>query len=328
MSARDFFHEAGTAPTNLFGREARVTLIRHGGSTQRVWFGFDKDNLALAYFETELQESVNFSVSEAILVHKTLVEDEVSEDRLSAIKIHCLDPKLTEVFYGFMDDLLERVETGQLLLEAIAAASSDWRSLLQIAKKTLTENQALGLYGELCFLEELTQKIGPKSVETWQRSSKYLHDFVGAISRVEVKCSSFQDRASVTIHGLRQLEPPADASLTLAVAEVQKYGEETIDKIVDRILKLGVDRKLLTEKLSLAGYIIGMPGSADYKFTFLSWRFWDILPETPALNISALERRTADAISSVSYSLNLSSLGDPLTNFDFQRLAIPPKVQF
>lgn len=327
MIARDIFAQATGSSVNLFGGEATVSRVPNLGTPNRVWFGYDNDNLAVAYFECLEDKALTFAVSEAILVKNAVVDDEHSGDRVATIKVSCLDRKLIEVFYGFMDEVIGKLEPHTDVLQSLISAAAEWRSLLQIASSPLTESHAVGLYGELRFLEEAINTLGPGAVDLWQRSDRDVHDFISSDARVEVKCSSFQDRAAVTIHGLRQLEPPLKSSLTLAVAEVQKHGSESIDDVLARIIAMGTDLETLTQKLLLSRYVMGMPSASEYKFDLLSWRYWEITGGLSVLNKSAIEEHIANAISSVSYALNLSAIGVPKQNFDFQRLSSTVEVE-
>lgn len=327
MIARKVFDQASVTSAKLFVGEASVARVLSLKAPHRAWLGFDNDNCAVAYFENVNGKELDFAVSQAILIRTTIVDDALSGDRVPTVRVSCLDPKLVEVFYGFMDDVIERLETNVDVLQTLVVAAGEWRSLLQVSQNPLSDSMAAGLYGEVCFLEQLTREIGPTSLNMWQRSERDVHDFIAKGSRIEVKCSSFQNRATVTIHGLRQLEPPTNSTLTLAVAEVQKHGGETIDNVLERILALGVNRDLLTKKLADSHYVIGMPGADQHTFSLLSWRYWEIQRATGVLNKSAIEEHIADAISSVSYALNLSALDSPASTFDFQRLSLPVEVE-
>lgn len=327
MKAREIYAQATGKPANLFEGEANVVRVAKFDAPARVWFGFDTDRHAVAYFENTHDRELFFAVSQTIMVRTTVVDDEFSGDRVSTIKVSCLDRKLIDVFYAFMDDVVERLSENNDAIQAVTVAAGAWRSLLQIASSPISENRAAGLYSELNFLEQLTHQIGPAALDMWQRSEKDVHDFIADAARVEVKCSSFQDRSAVTIHGLRQLEPPSNSTLTLAVAEIQKHNGETIDDLIYRLILQGIDRALLCEKLASSDYVIGMPSSDAHKFTVLSWRYWEIGAASNVLNKSAIDPNVSDAVSSLSYALNLSALSDPSSGFDFGRMSTSAEVE-
>lgn len=312
--------DAQAVGTSLTGSEASV-LLASSEVYPRVWLGHQSDGTPTAYFETEHALESPFSVSQVISVYGIRVEDESARGTpICAVRVACHDQKLDEVFCSFIDEVREHVADGWDAVEIIQTSASEWRSLLQVATTPLSGNAAAGVFGELCFLEALVVELGLHSVDMWQRSPQEMHDFIGDSARVEVKTSAFQDRSVVTVHGLRQLEPPATGTLTLAVAEIQRHGSESIDDVVVRLRELGVSGDLLTEKLRDAGYVVGMPGSQSFTFDLRSWRFWEVTSDAVVLNRSAVSTEVADAVSSLSYALNLSSLGEPAEEFDFQRL--------
>ena len=319
-SAAEILIEAQSSGAALTGNEA-IVVLADGDGTPRVWLGHQQDGAPSAYFEVEVPRDLNFSVSQVISVRALQVEDESSTGMtIPVVKLTCHDRKLDRVFCAFVDELRERIHDGANVVAVIHASASDWRSLLQVAAISLSENAAAGIYGELRLLEAIVAELGAAAASMWQRSPREMHDFIGLGARIEVKTSAFQNRAAVTIHGLRQLEPPETGTLTLAVAEVQKHGGETIDTVVNRLRDRGVDGQLLTEKLRDSGYVAGMPGSEEFAFELRSWRFWEVTPRSAVLNRSAVPEAISDAVSSLSYSLNLSGLGDAEETFDFGRL--------
>lgn len=320
MKAATVFRAALDKGVALAGNEAQVLPVHQAAMSPRAWFGYDSADRPVAYFETGEGDDTAFAVSKVIAAEALRVEFPAETGAITVIKLTCVLPQLAEVFFVFMDEVLERISDGALPSDAIPAAASEWRSLLQVAMSPMAESAAAGLYGELRFLEDLVEAVGPAAVGMWQRSGHDIHDFIADFARVEVKTSAFQDRSSVTIHGLRQLRRPQGATLTLAVAEVQKHGGETIDAVIERLLPRIADRETLIEKIQHAGYVRGMPGASDHTFTLLSWRFWEITDESPVLNSASLPQRIVDAVSGLRYSLNLGSLGTASDSFDFDRL--------
>lgn len=319
MKVAGIFADVAAGGQALHGNEAQVMAVPGFDAPRRAWFGIDIERHPVAYFEVPPDTVTSFSVSKTISV-LTLDVTDLAGDRLTTVKLTCHEAQLAEVFYSFLEDVLERLDGSRSVTGVITACAADWRSLLQIAGAPLSESAAAGLYGELRFLEDAVRALGPVALETWQRSERDVHDFIADGARVEVKTSAFQNRAAVTVHGLKQLEPPQGATLTLAVAEVQRHGGETLDSVVERLLELGVERDVLVDKLAGAKYVIGMPGASEHTFSLLSWRCWEIDEGTPVLNASALPAGVSEAISSVTYSLDLGSLGAPAEAFDHHRL--------
>lgn len=323
MRARDFFSEAAGPGEVLDIHEAHVRKVPGRASPHRVWLGNDIEKRAVAYFEIEAGPTASFSVSQVISVLTTDVKEPTGSDPVNTVKLTCHEPGLSAVFFAFLDEIIERTGADRDALRLINEAAAEWRSLLLLARSQLTVHKAAGLYGELRFLEDSLTAIGAPALTLWQRTPQEMHDFIAETARVEVKTSAFQNRAAVTIHGLKQLQVPEGASLTLAVAEIQRHGGEFIDDVVERILDLGAERDVLTQKLQDAGYVIGMPGARENTFLLLSWRYWEIVPACAVLSRSTLPDAIANAVSAVSYTLDLSSLGPAETVFNYHRL-LPP----
>ena len=319
--SRNYFQKLMNDAAHLDINEADVQPIESREVPHRAWVGFDPDGNAVAFFEAPATASQDFSVSQVIDVRLTGVAVESTGENVNCIKLVCRDSRLNEVFYVFVDELLERLVGKKNTYAIVQEAARDWRRLLQLVSVGFTVNAATGLYGELCFLEQAILNIGPDALDTWQRSQYDMHDVISDEARVEVKTSKFQNESAVSVHGLKQLAVPARASLTLAVAEVDVNSGELIDDVIHRILSLGVDISTLVEKLASIGYVIGMPEAQEYRFTISSWRFWEISSGSPVLSSTSLPMSVVDAISSVSYKLQLSALGASSSEYDFSRLS-------
>lgn len=319
-STREIFHAAKRGGSALVVGEATV-LVADSEGLRRTWLGYQEGKFAAAYFTTDSDLDISYSVSQVISVQSVDIRDRETGRIARALKVVCHEPRLDDVFFVFIDEVRAAIDEETEVIDVVNAAASDWRRLLHVAMTELSAAAAAGIYGELRFLEDAVEKLGSATIELWQRTAQDIQDFTGDSARVEVKTSAFQDRSAVTVHGLRQLEPPSTGTLTLAVAEIQRHGTDSIDLVAERLRRLGADHQILTHKLRDAGYVEGMPGSEKFTFSLLSWRFWEIDSHAPVLNRSSLDTTVADAVSSLSYSLNLGSLGDAHLFFDFARLA-------
>lgn len=89
---------------------------------------------------------------------------------------------------------------------AFLDAVDSWQALVQ-KKPLLSEEQQLGLYGELAVLEALVQRDGPVAMQCWTAYSgdkAERHDFRIGATEVEVKSTRSRKRIHV-IHGLTQM---------------------------------------------------------------------------------------------------------------------------
>lgn len=319
MSARETIDQARGLGTILGESEARVALHPQSISGARIWLGTDFNERPVAYFEVHHKQVSSCAVSQVIDVEP--VESVVGSppEDVRALKVVCREPRLTDVFIAFMDDVIAQREDGDIA-DVLANLAASWRNLLRIAQQGLSDASAIGLYGELRLLEDLIDNRGAASLETWQRDGQDVHDFISKNVRVEVKTSTFRNRHSVTIHGLRQLEVPS-GQLFLAVAEVEAHGSgETMDDVVDRLLDKGADVAVLTEKLAMLDFVRGMGSmNEEHRFALRSWRFWEISNRSPVLSPQVIPLEVKAAVSDLRYSLNLSALGQPDDSFDWSK---------
>ena len=322
MGVRESIDRSRSFGEPLGESDSRVAQAETASTAPRAWFGTDSHDRPVAYFEIGDDRMQPFAVSQVIEV--TPVEATIGSppETVHAAKVVCHEPRLDDVFVAFMDDVLTQLGP-QGSVDVLVRSAAEWRNLLRVANQGMSAAAATGLYGELRFLEELVTQHGPQTVATWQRDGNDVHDFIGEAVRVEVKTSPFQNQHSVTIHGLKQLEPPAVGDLFLAVAEIEKHGAgETIDEVVDRLLDRGVPLGPFIDKLAIGGFVRGMgSGDGDLTFTLRSWRFWQIYANSPVLTASAVGEEVAESVSNVQYSMLLSALGESSESFDWDLFA-------
>lgn len=321
MSVRETIALAQKLGQSIGENEARVAPVDTNSAGQRAWFGTDQFDRPVAYFEVGDQSLAPFAVSQVIEVFPVSTTIGNPPESVETAKVTCKEPRLDDVFIAFMDEVASQLDT-RSSVDVLLSCAAEWRTLLRIAKSGMSKEAATGLYGELRFLEELIVQNGPAAISAWQRDGKDIHDFVGDATSVEVKTSTFQNQHTVTIHGLKQLEPPANGTLWLAVAEVDRHGTgETIDAVVDRILDLGVPLDLIKAKLEAVGFVRGMHISDEpLLLTLRSWRFWPIDKTSPVLTTRTVGEEISTAVSNVRYSLHLGALGEAAEVFDWTQV--------
>lgn len=318
---RSAFKVAAARAGRLSGAEVHVQEVQGRRSGRRVWLGQDAADQLVAFIEYDGSPMETFDVSQIITVSAEHIQNEIN-DEVGAVQIRCLDAKLDEVFFTFLADVIAEVDRGNGVVQAVRGIADDWRSLLAVARRGMGARQLAGLFGEVTILTHAASALGPAALSLWTGPDRNRHDFVGPKAAIEVKTSTLQNRQSVSIHGLRQLEPSEGASLTLAVVEIEAHPRgRTVADLASNAVAMGVDPTALREKLASSGFVEGMPG-ADCRFKVVSVRYWDIEADTPVLRRSSLDDAVVNAISDLRYSLELSALGPHhASEFDFSRLA-------
>lgn len=152
-----------------------------------------------------------------------------------------VDSHQSDIFEIIVEDLRKK-------LEALSDIHKTLSIVLQIIKKwndffkrgvepVLSNLAAQGLYGELLFLKELVDKLGPKSVFYWE-SENNTHDFYIRTNAVEVKTASTQTPYKAHINSAHQLDNngiEGKLYLRFYALRTSKNGGQTLPEIIKNI---------------------------------------------------------------------------------------------
>lgn len=122
---------------------------------------------------------------------------------------------------------------------AIGRALDAYRQLLSVLGR-LSDDQELGLLGELIILERLIDSIGaPRAIDAWRGPENEEHDFGLEAFDLEVKSTLTEDRIH-QIASLTQLEPSPKRDLWMISVQLTTGGlhSVTLPQMIDRIRNL------------------------------------------------------------------------------------------
>jgi len=176
----------------------------------------------------------------------------VSGKGILFIDIMSLDRSLDPVFAELVEDILRRIEDGNVPIIAVIAAIEDFRELLKEPSRVeISDSKILGLVGELYILRILTG-YSLSAVEAWTGPYELRHDFRRHAHALEVKSSSRSDAKIVSIHGIDQLGVPAGGTLLLTHVRMERTnnGLLSVGTLFDSLMKLGVDKGSLCPGLA------------------------------------------------------------------------------
>ena len=168
------------------------------------------------------------------------------------IDIMSLDRALDPVFAELAEDILRRIEDGNVPMVSVNAAIEDFRALLkEPSRAEVPDSKILGLVGELYILRMLTD-FSLTAVEAWTGPYELRHDFRRHAHALEVKTSGRSDAKKVSIHGVDQLGAPAGGTLLLAHVRMERAedGVLSVGELFNSLVKLGVDRGSLCHGLA------------------------------------------------------------------------------
>ena len=233
------------------------------------------------------------------------------------LEVVCLDIDLNETFTDLVKNICERVTQGQSPLQSAVGAIDDFLELLKKVTLKVTDDELLGLLGELLQLE-LHSKNEIGTIENWTGPDKKRHDFIFDGVSVEVKTSQRTGSPVIKVHGIDQLKSPPDGKLYLSYFRVESVpaGGVTIPEIVEK-LKLVLPATSLKEKLKLYGYSEStLRVWEKYKWNVIERKFYIVDSGFPKLTVSELGGKPLPGISEIQYSVNLDLAENSLINQD------------
>jgi hypothetical protein len=185
---------------------------------------------------------------------RTLVDNNAAT---AFVDVACRKPHLAEVFGHLVDEVLEELAREPGKPGTIARrVLNRWRELLERERPGLLSDEELtGLFGELWVLQRLVEE-NPSALGAWSGPLGARFDFQCPDTALEAKTSLKSEGVVVHVHGIDQLEPPADGELFLRVLRVERGPGAglSLPEVVQRIRDAGVDALAFTSKLHAAGF--------------------------------------------------------------------------
>jgi hypothetical protein len=193
-----------------------LTARPHPGSGG-VWLALDSDgrrHLLVRATDAEPNQMLMATTRGLRAMTVLLSVEQEAEDVWTDIS--CLDPALNETFVKVADNLAEEVRSSpNEQLAAVRRTLRTWQWFWGIDPSNLSGEKALGLFGELWFIDRWAPF--PEIIDSWFGPVGHRHDFSTTEISVEVKAtqvlSDGPSRHRIT--SLDQLAPPETGSLYL-----------------------------------------------------------------------------------------------------------------
>ena len=181
-----------------------------------VWLALDAEgrrHLLIRASETELGQ-ILASTRGLRATTETLALEDQAQDVWTDIV--CLDSALNDTFVAVADNLAEeaRLHPGNPV-EAVRRTLRTWQWFWGVDPNALSPESALGLFGELWFLDRWAPF--PAAIDTWLGPTGHRHDFVSHEVSVEVKATRTRTDGTAVhrIANLDQLAAPETGDLYL-----------------------------------------------------------------------------------------------------------------
>lgn len=221
------------------------------------------------------------------------------------LKVLCTDARLRRTFLSLIGEMLDRAdESGRFCIDELNEVLGSWRAALARARRELDQERAIGLFGELSVLEQLARRDPMAALAAWKGPESNRHDFA-VRNALEVKTFTGTGAPAVTIHGVRQLDPPASGRLHLVAFRVAESASgSTLSQLVDRIVLSGIPRDHLERSL---GDDASSIESMDRSFAIEETRLHEVVPDFPGIRVSRIDSSVLSGVDDVRYTLRLDA---------------------
>jgi len=233
------------------------------------------------------------------------------EDGKLMLSFSLEDDELKDIFYKFCEDIIESTRLNQQQ-NSITAAIDRWNTWIQFFSKSalpLTENEVLGLIGEIYFLQNvMIQKYGQEiALESYIGTDRAHKDFEVQDTWYEAKSIHNGVRA-VKISSIEQLGSNTTGNLVVLTFDqsTPSYdGNITLNKLISDF-RPKLDRKwqlLFDQKMRKAGYVEDERYD-DYNYIFVNQDQYEVSGAFPKLTKESLPH----GITKASYEIDISAI--------------------
>lgn len=218
--------------------------------------------------------------------------------------------------YSLLQSVADQLQQGEDLERALHMALGAYRGLLSRAPR-LSEDQEIGLFGELIALDRLIDGVGgARALAAWLGPQSEEHDFSLSNFDVEVKTTRSERRIHV-IHGLGQLTPTPGRPLHLMSVQVTRAGASDDGTALPDMIEC-IRRRLRAERIDFDDKLAEFgweDARADRLYTTRLLirsepRFYAVDNDFPALTSAGLARilTRPELIRSLDYRIDITDL--------------------
>jgi putative PD-(D/E)XK family protein DUF4420 len=232
--------------------------------------------------------------------------------------ISCRDMTMHENFSVVVAEILEALPSmGADVGPTLNSIFNRWRWFWRVAPNSMSLDVAIGLFGELWFIEHWLAPVDAAVLAAWTGPQGDRHDFKWPYASVEVKATrvSSDGSAKHRISRLDQLEDPEKGTLhlfSLRVA-IDEIGGNSLNQSIRRLRdQLTETPDLLAnfeEAIGLLGYNPGHSHHYDVPLRVIGEELYRIEEGFPRLTGDTIGT-LPPGVDDISYSLNLTACRD------------------
>lgn len=268
----------------------------------RCWIGKSADGRAALLIPCPaMQSSVGRAFGAIIVRFAPAVLFDVQGETWSVTSaiIECLDDALLPTFVSLAADVAATLARAPEPMTStdVLRALANWELLLR-SRNTLSDQEQLGLWAELCFILESPSVDG--SIRAWSPGARDLVDFVHAGVGLELKASGVRFKHTLSLHQRRA----GEASLELLFGSLWILPDgagSSLPEMVDRVAEASSELVAFEQKLLLRGFVRSQSSAYVRRFARVAPLALFRAERVPAV-------RTFDpGVSSIHYTVDLDA---------------------
>ncbi len=230
------------------------------------------------------------------------------------VDVSCRDASMNENFSGLATEICDALAADRLnIMPTLESILERWRWFWGNLPDDLSVDMAVGLFGELWFLEYWMKPITADVLASWSGPAKDRHDFKWPAASVEVKSTRVRTdgAAKHQITNLDQLDDPEAGKLYLFSLRVtdDPIGQNSLKASVDRIRAgLAGDSALVhkfDERLGQYGYTPAEGRHSNRALRVVAEELYRVSEGFPRLVRASFPEGVPNGVDGVTYSLNL-----------------------
>lgn len=228
--------------------------------------------------------------------------------------VACKDKTMHGNFTAVVTEILEALQSDSMdVARTLDAIFDRWRWFWGVAPDVLTGEEAVGLFGELWFLEFWLEPIDAVVLNAWTGPTGDRHDFKWAAASIEIKATRARSdgAAKHRVSRLDQLEDPDRGQLYLFSlrATPDPIGKHSLTASVERIRDTLSDEPQLLhafdERLGLLGYNPAHRQHYDTALRVVAEELYRVEDDFPRLTQDSFPSGVPNGVDDIAYTLDL-----------------------
>jgi hypothetical protein len=221
-------------------------------------------------------------------------------------------------FILIINEIIEESIKSNKLFESVKSIINKWFYFLQKPKQEqLSENEIIGLIGELLSIKDLNEFITMETViESWVGPLKIKRDFIFKNTEIEIKTSSTKKGHVHTVHGFDQLSALKDGQVYVYSWNISKdltMQSFSLNTIVSEIVDICGDNTILIEKFYEKLNLLKFDSRdselyEEFKFRLIDKKLFIVNKSFPKIDRNSFNFKLNSMYLDLNYTIDLNNL--------------------